>query len=230
LTSRIIAACSPAVEKLVTDTDRALESIGSLLYELFKNTDEHATTDENGRLYAKSLRAVMAKFVQLSPESTEENVVSSDPSLTKYLAATFANRRSADNAMASSAQTQLLELTVLDTGPGLAKRWLSRYGIDEKQEISIDEEVDIVHKCFALHATTKSTNASGGGLSHVVGVLSQLKAYMRLRTGRICLVQDFSEPQSNGFKPQHWLSERKELPHTAGAAYSIVIPLAKVSQ
>lgn len=229
LTSRIISACAPSAEKLFKDNDAALDSIGTLLYELFKNTDEHATTDENGHAYSKNLRAVMAKFVQYDPESTGEHVVSSDPSLTKYLSENFSDRGQTNETSSSQGQqTPLLELTVVDTGPGLARRWLSRHGGKDDIELSIEREVDIVRECFALHATTKDTNASGGGLTYVLETLSHLNAYLRLRTGRVCLVQDFSESDSVEFAPSHWLADRKELPHTAGAAYSIVFPLSKV--
>ncbi|MEM5346072.1 hypothetical protein [Paraburkholderia azotifigens] len=231
LTSRIISACAPSAERLFRGNEPALESIGMLLYELFKNTNEHAVTDAKGHAYSKNLRAVMAKFVQYESESVDERVVSSDPSLARYLSENFANRAQTSAApSAPTQQTPLLELTVVDTGPGLVRRWLSRYGREGDINLSIDREVELVRACFELHATTKDKNAAGGGLTYVLETLNQLNAYLRLRTGRICLVQDFSASDSAEFAPSHWLEDRTELPHTAGAAFSIVFPLSKVAR
>ncbi|BBA43230.1 MULTISPECIES: hypothetical protein [Burkholderia] len=232
LTSRLIAACAPTAGQKMTEASRV--ALGTLLYELFRNTDEHATTDEQGRPYVKSLRAVMAKFISYEAKDAADHLGEEDPPLAFFLMHNIANRRKYANAEGkreASKQTSLLELTVVDTGPGLARRWLSRHGQagEEIQSVSIDEEVSLVRKCFELHATTKTTAGSGGGLSHVLQTLQQLNAYLRLRTGRVCLTQDFSVPKEQvSFEPKHWLKDRPELPMAAGACYSIVVPATKV--
>ncbi|OLL28143.1 hypothetical protein BTH42_29690 [Burkholderia sp. SRS-W-2-2016] len=231
LTSRLIAACAPAAGQKMTEAARI--ALGTLLYELFRNTDEHATTDEEGRPYVKSVRGVMAKFISFEAKDAPTHIGEEDPSLAFYMMHNIANRRKFANAEGKpelSKQTALLELTVVDTGPGLARRWLSRHGHagDEVGHLSIDEEVSLVRKCFELHATTKTTAGSGGGLSYVLRTLQQLNAYLRLRTGRVCLTQDFSAPKASvSFEPRHWLTERPQLPMAAGACYSIVVPLSK---
>ncbi|RQM47127.1 hypothetical protein EHZ19_15855 [Paraburkholderia bannensis] len=224
LISKIITAIAPAAEWKVSE--EANKSIGYLIYELFKNTDEHATFDEDGRPYVRNVRALMAKFISYDREAQLEQVVSDDAVFNKYLAEHSAAHAAAGLGGDSPLQrTSFLELTVLDTGPGLVRRWMSRYGAPSEGALSIDEEVDIVKRCFALHQTTKDKNASGGGLTYVLKTLSELNAYLRLRTGRICLVQDFSNTPAGVFEPMHWLEERRELSHTAGASYSIVIPM-----
>ncbi|QBY56447.1 hypothetical protein [Cupriavidus oxalaticus] len=229
LTSKIIGACAPSAEWRVSEQDNT--AIGTLIYELFRNTDEHATVDEEGRPYARNVRAVMAKFIAYDRDAHHEQVVSDDPVFSGYLAENAAAHAAATPGGDSPLQrTSFLELTVLDTGPGLVRRWMSRYGTPPAGTLSIDDEVDIVKNCFALHATTKDTNASGGGLTYVLKTLSELNAYLRLRTGRICLVQDFSNTPAGSFEPRHWLENQKELSHTAGASYSIVIPLAAVQR
>ncbi|MFM0390987.1 hypothetical protein [Paraburkholderia phytofirmans] len=232
LTSRLIASCAPTTGQKMPESSRI--ALGTLLYELFRNTDEHATTDERGRPYGKSVRAVMAKFISYEAKDAAAYLGEEDPSLAFFLMHNIANRHKYANAegkQVASKQTSLLELTVVDTGPGLARRWLSRHGhdADEIGSLSIEQEVSLVQKCFELHATTKSTAGSGGGLSHVLRTLQQLNAYLRLRTGRVCLTQDFSSPRATvSFEPKHWLKDRPELPMTAGACYSIVVPATKV--
>jgi hypothetical protein len=231
LTSRIIAACAPSAEQQMSETRRIW--LGTLVYELFKNTDEHATTDEDGRPYPKNLRAVMAKFITYDAKTAATHLGEGDPRLSFYLLHNIANRRASTGSDErwQNRQSALLELTVLDTGPGLARRWLSRHGHsgDKMERLSIADEVALVQKCFELHASTKTTAGSGGGLSYVLQTLQRLNAYLRLRTGRVCLVQDFSAPKTEAlFTPTHWLKEQPELPMTAGACYSIVVPLSKV--
>lgn len=231
LTSRIIAACAPSAEQQMTEARRIW--LGTLIYELFKNTDEHATTDEQGRPYPKNLRAVMAKFITYDAKTAAAHLGEDDPRLSFYLLHNIANRRASKGSDErwQNRQSALLELTVLDTGPGLARRWLSRHGDqgDKIEQLSIADEVALVQKCFELHTTTKTTAGSGGGLSYVLQTLQRLNAYLRLRTGRVCLVQDFSTPKAEAlFAPTHWLKEQPVLPMTAGACYSIVVPLSKV--
>ncbi|MDN7800043.1 hypothetical protein [Burkholderia vietnamiensis] len=226
LTSKIITAIAGAGAAEWRVSEKAITSIGTLIYELFKNTDEHATVDENGKPYVRNVRALMAKFISYDREAQHEQVVSDDAVFNEYLAEHSAAHAAAGLGGDSPLQrTSFLELTVLDTGPGLVRRWMSRYGAPSAGALSIDEEVAIVERCFALHQTTKDTNASGGGLTYVLKTLSELNAYLRLRTGRICLVQDFSNTPSGVFEPKHWLEERRQLSHTVGASYSIVIPM-----
>ncbi|WP_247591635.1 hypothetical protein [Ralstonia pseudosolanacearum] len=132
-----------------------------------------------------------------------------------------------DGRMRSGVQSHFLELTVLDTGPGLVRRWLSRFPEKALSELSIADEVEIVKRCFEMHASTKENRSSGGGLDRVVQTLTELKGFLRLRTGRICLVQDFSSDKSRAFSPRHWDTAQEELPLTTGAVYSIIIPLSR---
>lgn len=224
LTSRIISACAPSAELKLSERENT--AIGTLIYELFKNTDEHATVDETGNPYTRNVRALMAKFIAYDRDALNEEVVSDDPVFSKYLAEkSAAHAATAPGGNSPLQRTSFLELTVLDTGPGLVRRWMSLDGASSTEGLSIDTETAIVKQCFALHATTKSTNASGIGLSYVLKTLGELNAFLRLRTGRICLVQDFSDTPAGSFEPTHWLENHKELSYTAGASYSIVIPL-----
>ncbi|SFJ40353.1 hypothetical protein SAMN05192543_1073 [Paraburkholderia megapolitana] len=231
LTSRLIAACAPVAERRLTDTWRV--ALGTLLYELFRNTDEHATMDEEGRPYARNVRAVMAKYITYDAKNASAHLGEDDPSLGFFILHNIANRprfTTTEGRREQNRESALLELTIMDTGPGLARRWLSHYGHagDQIEKLPIDDEVSLVKKCFELHATTKTTAGSGGGLSYVLQTLQRLNAYLRLRTGRVCLVQDFSVPKEDvTFAPRHWLTERPELPMAAGACYSIVVPLTK---
>lgn len=229
LIGQIVAACAPSSERHL-NTSR-LVAIGSLLYELFKNTHEHASTDEQGVRYRKNLRGVMAKFISVPIEGENPDILSGeDPSYAFFMLRYLANKKrhiTAEGRLRAGTQSSFLELTVIDTGPGLIRRWLSKFPKPPNLDgLSIEDEVSIIKRCFEMHATTKDSKSSGGGLDRVVQTLSELKGFLRLRTGRVCLVQDFSSTKANAFAPRHWDPERTALPHTVGAAYSIVIPLS----
>ncbi|WP_065860123.1 hypothetical protein [Ralstonia pickettii] len=229
LTNQIISACAPSTAKRLTP--ERLVAIGSLLYELFKNTHEHAVTNEMGVRYDKSVRAVLAKFVSVQGTGEGEGILSSeDSSHAFFFLRNLANKQrhmQDSGRLRSGVQSHFLELTVLDTGPGLVRRWLSRFPGRNLSDLSIADEVDIVKRCFEMHASTKENRSSGGGLDRVVQTLTELKGFLRLRTGRVCLVQDFSSEKSRAFAPRHWDTAQEELPLTTGAVYSIIIPLSR---
>lgn len=229
LTNQIISACAPhAVRKITPDR---LTAIGALLYELFKNTHEHAVTDQLGVRYEKNIRAVLVKFIAVQAQKEGEGVLSGDDSSHAFFFLRNLTHRKIhaqkEGRPRAGVQTHFLELTVLDTGPGLVRRWLAKFPGKALNDLTIEDEVDIVKNCFAMHSTTKENRSGGGGLDRVVQTLVELNGFLRLRTGRICLVQDFSSEKTRGFSPKHWDASQTELPPTTGAVYSIIIPLSR---
>lgn len=229
LTSQIINACAPSARSALSI--RNLSAISNLIYELFRNTDEHARTDEKGKAYARNMRGIMAKFISINPRTAKEEANVREAPHAMFMLRNLANQklRIDENGKQRSAPTKtFLELTVFDTGPGLASRWLSKNGEqDSIDKLAIEEELHLVRTCFERHSTTKDSGTSGHGLDLVVNVLSDLSAFLRLRTGRVCLYQDFSSINVKKFDPRHWEKNLPEMAHVAGATYSIIIPLSR---
>ena len=226
LTRQIITTSAPIAGH--TLNDQAFSSISNLIYELFRNTDEHAQTDEQGNIYPRNVRGVMAKFISLNKEDEKDS--------TERHHAMFMLRNRLNRKLHSDKQNKkkfpetmaFLELTVFDTGPGLAKRWLSKTNCSSNlRELDIEDETQLVKNCFKRHATTKNSTSSGHGLDLVIDVLTEVKAFLRLRTGRVCLYQDFGYFQAQEFSPLHWNKEQPMMEETAGAVYSIIIPLSR---
>lgn len=231
LAIQLIKTCAPSAMKTIST--RGFSSISNLIYELFRNTDEHAQTDEFGDTYSRNLRGVMVKFISYSAEAVSSEINSEDFSQNMFILRTLANQKThkeEGGRQKSVKDASFIELTVFDTGPGLVRRWLRKNMPDKDiKKLNISEEVTFVKKCFEQHETTKDGKGSGHGLDLVLQSLTELNAFLRLRTGRVCLVQDFSSVsrKKTGFVPRHWLKERHELPLVAGASYSIIIPLSR---
>jgi hypothetical protein len=193
------------------------EAIGSLLYEIFRNTEDHALTDISGNVLERSIRAV--RINHLSPlEATLSVMAQEFPAL----AAFCERQRPAPGAK----QIHLLELSVLDSGPGYAPR-LTKHPLTA---MSLAEESEAVHRCFSA-ATSKARSGFGQGLPHVIRVLRRKGGFLRLRTGRLSLFADLGSAESamrEELRLDQWqLPNEKELAAVSGALLTIFIPLVR---
>jgi hypothetical protein len=116
---------------------------------------------------------------------------------------------------------QVLEISVFDTGPGLALRWLSQHGAAlSYEDFSLEDEQAAVETCFQKHATTKASQHFGLGLPVALAGMRKLGAFMTLRTGRLSLYQDFARRDTEAFEPKARFA-RKRISRVAGTAYTI---------
>lgn len=83
----------------------------------------------------------------------------------------------------------LVELKVVDSGPGLASRILNQ---EDTSNLSWNEEIDACLECFKEGPSTSDLPHKGLGLSIVVRELKKLTASMQVHSGRIRMHQNFS--------------------------------------
>ena len=197
-----------------------------LIYQLFLNADEHGSFNENGERYPLGLRGISIRLTTF-PHILSLISQAGDDDALKYFISKLAladpkvSQTRSSNAT-SSDSTQILELCVFDTGPGLGLRWLAeKEGRFSYKNISFDEEFEAVQTCFKKHATTKVSQFKGEGLSMALKALTQLNAFVALRTGRLSLYQDLSKKGTSEFQPVHRFPKMKELAEIAGTSYSI---------
>ena len=225
LTRKLIEVCDPSVLRNMPDT--FIQSLGQLIRELFENTNDHASSDEFGRGYTwdyPNARWILAKYISFTPSA--KDVISSFDDVPHRLYFQKALLNSTANRT-----LDFIELSVMDCGPGIAKRWLAHVRPNGSIEsVSIDFEEELVRETFELGKTSKPINGTGVGLYTVIKSLVRLKALLRLRTGRLCLYQDFSSGAGETFEPRHWLNDRRELPRAVGTSFSILIPLSSKVQ
>lgn len=193
------------------------EAVGGALYELFRNTEEHARVNERGDRLGRSIRGVQARRHAI-PQTKLAEFVGTSPPLAAYCARLRPPR-------ATNKDLQLIEISVVDSGPGFAAAITKR----PLEELSPVEEADAVRRCFQKHATGKTTSRSGLGLPNVVDILREHGGFMRLRTGRQSLFADLSLERRTpyGTLPElvAWPSEREAFPRAAGTLLTILLPL-----
>ena len=166
------------------------ETIAKILKELFSNTHDWARNDAaSGNDILPSVRAIRAEGVSY-PEAKMRAIAHGSPPLGTYLMGQNRHQRSDD---LPTPMHRFLEISVLDTGPGLTARSLRQQGLTSST--TIDDEYTATLRCLSKHSTT-STNLDtikrrGIGLHLVMECLTQLHGFMRIRTGRLALYRNF---------------------------------------
>lgn len=208
-----------------------LDLLSSLVHQLFQNTDEHGAYDVHGQRYATSVRGLVLRLTSLTNVHQLVTDVGPDVPLKAYMskAVLLPQQEQMHSATEGLGVQQgsidrplkMLELSVFDTGPGMALRWLSRAGAQKYSDIGEQEERDALEACFRKHATTKAVNASGIGLPMALMAMKRLNAFMSLRTGRMSLYQDFSSNRTDGFDPRPRYGKNFLTTEIAGTGYTI---------
>lgn len=227
---QMLDACSANASLALTNSQTL--ALAQLIHQLFKNADVHAATDVHGNFYDTGMRGIQVREVRIADESIRAAFVSDDHALLAYLAKVGRRNvvRTQDGLSKSTTlqawpYSRFIEITVFDTGPGLALRWLAlKKGITRYAEVNRSDELEAVKECFKLHATTHSGGMKGDGLPIAISAMRELKAFMFLRTGRLALFQDFSSGTHTTFLPKQRYGT-KQLAEAVGASYSICFPL-----
>ena len=143
---------------------------GTIIHEIFRNTAEHAYLfDHNGTPH-KDLRCLMVTLHQVSRDHLRDvRLLSvSRPEANRYFQAL--SRASGDYVRK---YVDLLEISILDSGPGFAATMSARAAGDDRQ---------LVANCFRKHQSVKLGPASGIGLYRVLSAVHQLSGFIRVRT------------------------------------------------
>ena len=195
----------------------AAEAIGGMLYEVFKNTADHALVDARGDILAISIRALKTVHLAITRDDLMRMVEEFEP-----LAHYCRTLRPPQGGV----QNHLFELSVLDSGPGFAATWTGR----PPDLLSEEEEEWAVRECFG-HGSAKGQDRFGEGLPHVIRVLRRQQGFLRLRTGRLSFFADFSTPSQAVEGPQilqRWrAADLATLAPIAGSLLTIIVPMRR---
>ncbi len=193
----------------------AADAIGAMLFETFKNTEDHALSDIAGDLLNISIRAIKTNHHAIAPEHLARIVG-------EYLP--LANYCDALSVPQGAVYTHLFELSVLDSGPGFAATWTGT----PLDQLSIEEEEAAVKACFG-RGSAKGQSRFGEGLPHVLRLLQRQRGFLRLRTGRLSFYIDFStdEQKMDATLRRYDQADLPSLARVAGSLVTILIPMQR---
>ena len=191
------------------------DELAYLVYELFQNTNDHAYETLNGSLFEANLRAFAIKSHSgMLSHKHLSRMESENRQFNEYLA--FCEELFAAKGLATH---HFLELSVVDGGVGYAQRLTGK----PLSELSLDEEKQATVDCFKRGVTCKRGQSRGEGLDNVWKALCELKGFIRLRTGRLCLFQTFHNRTAEEERDLS-LWTQGQLDQVSGTAVTIIIP------
>lgn len=216
-----------------------IANISHILYEAFLNTIEHGYTNIDNVDYDRNVRGIIFKEHRYYSLNTLNNLIESDEkngAFKQYLlyCEEIFKKEHGDNQQEHEQRVEripglekgkptesysFLELSVFDGGCGIAHR------LSSKGNLSLEEERGYCVKAFKKRVGSKNTSGFGIGLSDVWNTLIDLKAFIRLRTGRISLYQVFhGDVKKDEPSFQDWSSEN-DLQKMEGSVLTILIPI-----
>ena len=168
--------------RLNQNSQAILDDLQDVIWELVGNTHNHATKDYLNRIeLSPNVRGAYFKIHR----STKENFIKDadeHEGLKEYY-----------RSVLIPGTNFILEISVFDSGPGLAKRYM---GGKWSNELGINEEVLNIKKC--LEKGTSSVNGASGkargfGLNNVLSTLSKKSGFLKIRSGRASIYRDLKK-------------------------------------
>ena len=234
--SNLTRACFEVIQT-IGGASSAVENyndISHLIHEAFLNTHEHAQDDEWGRPYERSIRGISISFRDLNTKIIGSNY-SRIGSVEAYLSS-FRLKKS------NLTQAQFAEVSIFDSGPGLALNWLQKNNrltpeIDREMRSELGknllDELEAVQSCLTKGATTKGRESRGMGMFRMMQVIKNTGGFISVRSGRLSLAKHFDHPSNeiisdvdlDLFDINSGGMPDKALPRVEGTVISALIPL-----
>lgn len=203
------------------------DEVGTIFHELFRNTHEWARSDVEGMRFPRSVRGLIFEHHSLPKDAGLLQACGKSGPLVDFIA------HLSDE---SNERVRFLELSVFDSGSGLAKRWLHSTAPDVNlEDVELSTEFNACLECMRKHRTTSQATHKGIGLDEVLTTLAKLRAFLRIRTGRLSLYRDFLTSPADGSGESadsellDWRTQTKELtefPRAEGVLYTMLIPIS----
>lgn len=171
------------------------DPLAHLVRELVENSDWWSRADHRGVEYDKGVRAVTLRLRDIDDDNLHM-FAGGNSHIHSYLLhnLTTHDRVRRDEQPSTHVgivrKLTFIELTMVDSGPGLARRWLAsrpenKQSVDNLQDVSLNDEEDAVIECFKKWRTTSGNSLRGVGLFSVASLLKRRNGFLRLRTGRL---------------------------------------------
>jgi hypothetical protein len=154
------------------------------VFEIFQNTYEHARRSKPQHVPPVGIRYL--RFTHHIGEQAE--------ALTAR-AKGFVELQTHLQRRFNSGTRRFLEISVGDTGPGILSHYLNAQRPDELVEPA--ERCSFLNQILVTNLTSKRLAGAGGGLPAALAALSELQAFVALRTDDLWVHRDFSKIDEN---------------------------------
>lgn len=193
LLDALILAVSPVAAPAWLSTKTGLrEALVTIIAETFKNTHDHARQEVDKSDVAQSLRGLYARFYdpfEISALDKATRLEDVTPAL-RY-ARSFLPKPLPAGVRAPQRVSVggILEISIFDSGPGMAAKWLKRpvAGVPAKDQLAA------LVACFEKGRTTTGTQGRGYGLAKVLLKLRELRGFVSVRTNEIHVFRQFAD-------------------------------------
>lgn len=222
---KMIEKTLKSVGKTAALTECDYEVVGSIFSELFKNTHEHGSRDINRDEWIRpAVRTIFTKTLNFQ-EVTAANMTDGAEVIGNYISSL---------GYSNIERRRFLELGIVDSGLGFYKRWLADH--DEEIVNNTQTEYEVFKKCFSFRSTSSHKDEKGMGLPTVMEKLTEMKGFMKIRTGRLSLYRDFNiQPYklNDDCEFYDWNSKNKatlsptEMADTVGASITLLVPMGE---
>jgi hypothetical protein len=172
-------------ERRADEMSRYAADVGVMMRELIDNTHRYARQDTRGNRYRKSVRGLHAQTHQVEPAGVDKLAGDYIP-LAGYLGGIASRFR--------SKHVQVLEISIFDSGPGLAAH---AQGAELTDAIDIGDEQRLVQSRFFAPDQSYARDGAGKGLRRTLRRLKADGGFLRLRTGRTSFYKDFRESSTD---------------------------------
>ncbi|MCZ8074772.1 MAG: hypothetical protein O9341_11645, partial [Paucibacter sp.] len=167
------------------------EALSTIVLETFKNTHDHARREVDHSNVRDSVRGLYARYYGMDELVKFAKIGDPDlhsPAL-RY-ARNFIAREERPGVRIESTPTVsgLLELSVLDSGPGMAAKFLGK----DVGDVPVRDQLSAVMACFEKGRTTTGTKGRGFGLAKVLLNLKVLHGFMSVRTNSVHIFRQFA--------------------------------------
>lgn len=198
-------------------SDDLISSLGLFCSELIANTQDHARSDHLNNPYSAHVEGLMVGWKRLDEAIFAEDFEGS-VDLNRY----WIREKATTEKRVTGVRG--LHISFFDSGPGLA----SRISGKSVSDMTLAEERSYLMQCLRSRQSSKGVDAAGGGLPAVLAELKKIGGLIRIRTGRLCIYNQFLEDDLHRdiLDFRDW--DSTELAPVAGAVLTIMIPLRDV--
>lgn len=187
LTQLINVTCAHTISSTKGMPELRQSALATVLFELFKNTHDHARHELTGAQISSSIRGIYAKYYDADKidkfTTASKKEAQPLPAGHAYCRAAIQPPllRGQANTSPGLGALGVLEISIFDSGPGMAARW-EGHNVGNKTPT---EQFANVINCLTKGNSSTSSSSRGFGLWKVLRAVEEVNGFIRFRTNGV---------------------------------------------